>query len=87
MATRLLASPQAEQLLVFGSGTQAYYHARLILELFPSISRVTCIVRRITERATALAERLQNEFVKVGVDVATEQATSVLVQSADIICW
>lgn len=86
LSAQLLADSSSQTLLVFGTGTQAYYHARLILQLFPTIRTATFIVRKINERATSLVERVQNEFKGVEVRAATAEDTQALVKEADIIC-
>jgi ornithine cyclodeaminase/alanine dehydrogenase-like protein (mu-crystallin family) len=86
LSAQLLADPSSQTLLVFGTGTQAYYHARLILQLFPKIRTASCVVRKINERATSLVERLRDEFEGVTVRLATAEETQALVKEADIIC-
>ncbi|GAA5921761.1 hypothetical protein JCM3775_001807 [Rhodotorula graminis] len=86
LATKLLADPSSTSLVVFGSGTQAYYHARLILQLFPSISSVTFVVRSISPRAQALLDRMQAEFSKIVAHAVTSDRADDVVEGADIIC-
>lgn len=86
LSAQLLADPSSRRLLVFGTGTQAYYHARLILQLFSSIQSTTFIVRKVNTRATSLVERLQAEFNSVEVRAAAAEDTPALVRAADIIC-
>ncbi|BGP32448.1 hypothetical protein JCM10296v2_004229 [Rhodotorula toruloides] len=86
LATTILASPTSTNLVVFGSGTQAYYHARLVIQLFPSIKKATIVVRKITSRATDLVERLRTEAPSVEIEVVTGEKASEEVKEADIIC-
>ncbi|BGO91750.1 hypothetical protein NBRC10512_006232 [Rhodotorula toruloides] len=86
LATTILASPASTNLVVFGSGTQAYYHARLVIQLFPSIKKATVVVRKITPRATDLVERLWTEAPSVEIDTLTDDKASEVVKEADIIC-
>ncbi|GAA6001495.1 uncharacterized protein JCM10292_006281 [Rhodotorula paludigena] len=86
LASKILADASAGNLLVFGSGTQAYYHARLILQLFPSIGSCTFIVRSKSSRATTVMARLVSEFASVAFDLRTAETSSEAVKQADIIC-
>ncbi|BGP25001.1 ornithine cyclodeaminase [Rhodotorula toruloides] len=86
LATTILASPTSTNLVVFGSGTQAYYHARLIIQLFPSIKQASIVVRKITSRATDLVERLRMECPSVEIEAITGNKASEVVMEADIIC-
>lgn len=84
-ATLLLADPSSSCLLLFGSGTQAYYHARLISDLFP-INEIAVVVRSENERAVALIERLEKEGrVTTRLALAHDEVQAA-VQKADIIC-
>ncbi|SCV71908.1 BQ2448_4602 [Microbotryum intermedium] len=73
-------------LVVFGSGTQAYYHARMVLELFPSINHASFIVRSHTARSSELVKKLSRQFPTVKNQVIGTDKTSACVQQADIIC-
>ncbi|GAA5887823.1 hypothetical protein JCM6882_000764 [Rhodosporidiobolus microsporus] len=86
LATKILADPSSTTLVVFGSGTQSYYHARLILELFPSISTATFVVRSLTSRSQDLVNRARSEFGKVQVEAVTAEKTAEVVRKADIVC-
>ncbi|BGP02352.1 hypothetical protein NBRC10513v2_006000 [Rhodotorula toruloides] len=86
LATTILASPTSTSLVVFGSGTQAYYHARLVIQLFPSIKKATIVVRKVTPRATDLVERLRREASNVEIEAVTGDNASEVVKEADIIC-
>ncbi|SCZ92051.1 BZ3501_MvSof-1269-A2-R1_Chr2-1g04228 [Microbotryum saponariae] len=86
LATLILAAPTSQKLVVFGSGTQAYYHARLILELFPSINHASFIVRSPSSRSSELVEKLGRQFPIVKSQVLGTDKTSEYVQQADIIC-
>ncbi|BGP16594.1 hypothetical protein JCM10213v2_004596 [Rhodosporidiobolus nylandii] len=86
LATQILANPSASTLVIFGSGTQSYYHARLILELFPSLTSATFVVRVPTPRSAALVDRLRGEHSKVKVEAVAAEETARVVKDADIIC-
>ncbi|GAA6008186.1 hypothetical protein JCM11491_001921 [Sporobolomyces phaffii] len=86
LATTILADPAAEKLVIFGSGTQAFYHARLILELFPSIKTVRFIVRQKTSRTNDLLSRILSRFPQLDLDAIRQEDASDAVKLADIIC-
>ncbi|GAA5820532.1 hypothetical protein JCM11251_003035 [Rhodosporidiobolus azoricus] len=86
LSTKILADPASASLVVFGSGTQSYYHARLVLQLFPAITSATFIVRSLTSRSRALVERVRGEFDRVQVDAVTAERTAEVVKKADIVC-
>ncbi|GAA5958660.1 hypothetical protein JCM8115_000313 [Rhodotorula mucilaginosa] len=88
LATKLLADPTSQVLVVFGSGVQAYHHARLILELFPSVTKLKLVVRSRGTRANTLAKDIAALFPRVTVTLETseEEAVAAAVQTADIIC-
>ncbi|OCF32119.1 hypothetical protein I316_06275 [Kwoniella heveanensis BCC8398] len=81
-----------KNLVIFGSGTQADFHARIILRRFPSISSCRIVVRRITDRSQSLQESLHKLLPQVDFSLheskgATEpgQDLSTVVAEADII--
>ncbi|GAA5978083.1 hypothetical protein JCM5350_007390 [Sporobolomyces pararoseus] len=88
LATTFLANPHSKNLVVFGSGTQAYYHARLILELFPTITTTHFVVRKSSSRSRDLLERTVSEFPNVDFSLVCSENVDVstVVRSADIIC-
>ncbi|KAK4703312.1 hypothetical protein P7C70_g2899, partial [Phenoliferia sp. Uapishka_3] len=86
LASQLLAKPDSTYLLCFGTGTQAYHHARLILELFPTIKEAAFVVRAVTHRGTALAHKIKEKFPLVDVSLNLVSDTRGLVKKADIIC-
>ncbi|GAA5899342.1 hypothetical protein JCM5296_007539 [Sporobolomyces johnsonii] len=89
LATKLLADPASRKLVVFGSGVQAYYHCRLILELFPSIRTATFVIRDLSSpRLQLLFERLRPQFpsVNIGCALNVSAPVSEVVKTADIIC-
>ncbi|GAA5919506.1 hypothetical protein JCM1841_002241 [Sporobolomyces salmonicolor] len=89
LATKLLADPASQNLVVFGSGVQAYYHCRLILELFPSIRTATCVIRDLASpRSRLLFERLRPQFPSVDIGCALNGTAmhSDAVKMADILC-
>ncbi len=64
LATRYLADPQAEHLVLFGAGTQARWHLRSMLAV-RDIRRVT-VVSRTQPRAEALAKEAAAAGVRAG---------------------
>ncbi|KAK4684336.1 hypothetical protein P7C73_g5848, partial [Tremellales sp. Uapishka_1] len=76
-------------LLIFGSGSQAYAHAHMFLKLHPSLKTLTLIVRRPTDRSTALASTLSNAFphvsISIGISTSSTFNLSQAVHNADII--
>ncbi|GAA5983187.1 hypothetical protein JCM10908_000188 [Rhodotorula pacifica] len=86
LATRILASRESENLVVFGAGVQAFHHARLIMELIPYIASVQFVVRSRSNRATAIAEELNDIFPRVSITVITSEDATQAVRMADIIC-
>ncbi|KAM0791318.1 hypothetical protein ACM66B_005790 [Microbotryomycetes sp. NB124-2] len=87
-ATQLLADPQSSSLVIFGTGVQAEYHAKLITQTMPSIRQVTFVARQINERAKeALARLASNSNLKhVRVELEEQGRSSKHVKAADIIC-
>lgn len=71
---------------MFGTGTQAYWHARLVLQLFPSVKELILVAREANSRATSLMLRLQTEFEQVEVALVTPEQTPVALAEADIVC-
>ncbi|KAI5476285.1 hypothetical protein MNV49_007922 [Pseudohyphozyma bogoriensis] len=86
LATKLLADTSSTNLVVFGTGVQSYYHARLILELFPSLTSVAFVARQATSRSAALVAQVQADFPKVAVTCVLSEQTSSVVKLANIIC-
>lgn len=76
LVTRYLASPEAENLVIFGAGTQARSHMEAMREV-RDIRQVT-----IVSRTKASAEALAAEVVGVKTSVGTADAIS----EADIVC-
>lgn len=75
---------------IFGSGTQAYWHAKLIIELKGSdINLVYIIVRTSTTRSTELLKRLRGEFERVKFVELIEGGEKVkkALLDSEIICW
>ncbi|GAA5893583.1 uncharacterized protein JCM6883_003568 [Sporobolomyces salmoneus] len=86
LATKILANPESKTLVVFGAGNQAYWHARLILDLFPSVEKAQFVVRKPSPRSEALLERIKSEYPQVASGVSTQEGASEVTQRADIIC-
>ena len=78
LATRLLARPDAREVVVLGAGVQAEAHARVHAALLPG-AHVRVVARR-GEAARALADRLADD----GVDAVA--AGPEAVTTADVIC-
>jgi ornithine cyclodeaminase/alanine dehydrogenase-like protein (mu-crystallin family) len=79
VATRRLARPGAERLVVFGAGVQAAAHVECLLAICPTIHSVG-IVGRDPQRAAALVAALRGEGIEA------TQMTAEAVRTADIIC-
>ena len=80
-ATRVLANPDAGDLAILGSGTQARTHLEAML-LVRSIHRV-----RIWSRSEANAQRFAKlESVRHGVRIEVEPTARDAVRGADLIC-
>ena len=78
LATRLLARPDAREVVVLGAGVQAEAHARVHAALLPE-ARVHVVARR-AEAARALAGRLAADGIVAAV------AGPEAVATADVIC-
>jgi len=82
---------RAQTLLIFGSGLQAQWHARLVTTLSPSLRVIVLACRNINERALALKNELRSAFEAKGIeirlitDVAAIREGGV-VEDADLIC-
>ncbi|GAA5856819.1 hypothetical protein JCM5353_002845 [Sporobolomyces roseus] len=85
LATQILGPEKPEVLVVFGNGTQAYYHTRLLLELYPSIRKVCFAVRQLA-RLEELQTRLSPTFPKVHFSAELYGKATDAVKNADIIC-
>jgi ornithine cyclodeaminase len=79
LATRRLARPGAERLVVFGAGVQAAAHIECLLATCPTLRDVG-IVGRDPGRAAALVTRLRAQ------GVAAWEVTAEAVRTADIVC-
>lgn len=75
-----LAAPGAAELVVFGSGPQAWGHVQA-LRAVRRLDRVT-IVARNSERAEALAARLRGEGLQAGVGDTAAAASATLIVCA-----
>lgn len=78
-------SSTATSLVLFGSGAQARYHARVLIATVPTLHTITIVARRVTERLHALVRELQDEAHDVRY-VVDQSAVERVVQTADIIC-
>jgi ornithine cyclodeaminase len=78
LATRLLARPDAQSLVLFGAGVQAHAHLDAMLQVRP-ITRVD-VVDPNPERALALVQKARAE----GLEARTADAGAV--SDADIVC-
>ena len=79
LATRYLALPDAQRLVVFGAGVQARSHLDAMVAVRPSIGDVT-VVSRSPEPAERLAERGR----AMGLRVSVGDRSSVT--NADVVC-
>ncbi|GAA6020933.1 hypothetical protein JCM10207_003191 [Rhodosporidiobolus poonsookiae] len=86
LATTVLANPSSEVLVVFGTGMQATWHARLILQLFPSIKSVTFLDQVVDERVQGVLARMQGDFGGVSFEARALAESDEAVSKADIIC-
>ncbi|HEU4391436.1 MAG TPA: ornithine cyclodeaminase family protein [Blastocatellia bacterium] len=80
LATRLMASPGPKRLGLFGAGVLAEFHAHAMVEV-AKVGSIS-ISSRTTEKAQALARRLENEFhIQCAV-----LSPSELASTSDLIC-
>jgi ornithine cyclodeaminase len=79
LATRLLAPPRPERLVVFGAGVQAAAHVEAMLAVCPTLSEVV-IVGRDQARAQALASMAS------ALGPLARAGSADAVRTADIIC-
>ncbi|CAD6566100.1 MAG: hypothetical protein CYPHOPRED_000353 [Cyphobasidiales sp. Tagirdzhanova-0007] len=85
-------SGTARILLIFGSGLQALWHARLVSKLTSDITEIIIASRTDNDRSRALQEDLKKRLGDGGVQVrlcsiAEAVANEGSVERADIICW
>ncbi|KAK4054511.1 hypothetical protein OIV83_001005 [Microbotryomycetes sp. JL201] len=87
-ATQMLADSNSSSLVIFGTGVQAEYHARLIVETMPSIRSVILIARQINDRAKTTLARLANLPAFKGLSLRLEEHShrTQYIRQADIIC-
>ena len=92
LATVLLHPPataQFQHLVAFGSGLQISSHIRQLLEAYPSIARITIIVRKLNARLDALLRDLTRTYPSasfVGLSSADAEPTESAVREADVTC-
>lgn len=79
VATRALAHPESEHLVIFGAGAQAHAHLEAMMAVRP-ITEIG-VVSRSEERARALADKAVSFGLAGGIDDAVNS-----VGDADIIC-
>jgi ornithine cyclodeaminase len=79
-AAAFLAPTEADHLLIFGSGPQAWGHAQAMAAIRP-LTRITIVARNVT-RAEALAERLRRPGCSAGVGTAADVAHASLIVCA-----
>ncbi|WP_069885408.1 ornithine cyclodeaminase family protein [Streptomyces luteocolor] len=79
LAIRHLAVPEAERLLVFGTGPQAWGHVEAVRAVRPGLRHVD-VVARNAERVAAFADRCRAE------GLSASAATAGDVAHADVIC-
>ena len=79
-AAAFLAPTDADHLLIFGSGPQAWGHAQAMATIRP-LKRITIVARNVA-RAEALAERLRRPGCSVQVGTAADVAHASLIVCA-----
>jgi len=67
---------EPRNLLIFGSGAQAYAHATVFLRLFSTLESCTFIVRAPTPRSEALLSDLKAQFPKITLTTGSSEDTS-----------
>jgi ornithine cyclodeaminase/alanine dehydrogenase-like protein (mu-crystallin family) len=67
---------EPRNLLIFGSGAQAYAHATVFLPLFTTLESCTIIVRTPTPRSEALLSDLKTHFPKITLTMGSFEDTS-----------
>ena len=82
VATDLLAHPEATDLAILGSGTQARSHIAAMLEIRPTIERVKVWSRN----GDHAAEFASKAAVKFGVPVSVADSVAECVKDTQIIC-
>lgn len=79
-AAAFLAPADADHLLIFGSGPQAWGHAQAMAAIRP-LATITVVARNVA-RAEALAERLRRPGCSAGVGTAADVAHASLIVCA-----
>ena len=64
-----------KSLVSFGSGAQVYAHVTFFLDLHPSITNCTFIVRRSTSRADDLVKTLRKAHAKISFHIGVSDST------------
>jgi ornithine cyclodeaminase/alanine dehydrogenase-like protein (mu-crystallin family) len=83
LAARRLAPPDAQHLLLFGTGPQARGHLRALRTVLPLLRRVT-VVARHPDRAQSFAREAAAYGLRI--DACTPDAVRAAVADADVIC-
>jgi ornithine cyclodeaminase/alanine dehydrogenase-like protein (mu-crystallin family) len=76
-----------KHLAIFGSGAQASSHATLLLELYPSLTSLTFIIRNETPRALSLLQTLKSTHPSLSINLSTSPSfnLSQTIHNANII--
>jgi len=67
---------EPRNLLIFGSGAQAYAHATVFLRLFSTLESCTFIVRQPSPRSEALLSDLSSSFPKIKLTIGSSEDAS-----------
>lgn len=83
---------KARQLLIFGSGLQALWHAKLVASLSSELKEILVATRAISERSECVLGDLRKHFhghnIQVrGISIDDAVAPQGPVERADIVCW
>lgn len=89
MATSLAGVQSPRALVLFGAGAQIHQHARIFLQLYPSIAHCTIINRTLNDRVITLADKLRANFPDAIIAVGALDDTKAIqgaLRDADIVC-
>jgi len=94
LATKLLANPDSQTLVVFGAGAQMEEHVNLlVVALYPSVKSCTIINRSQNDRLASMLRRLKEKHQTQSQSLAIQALTlndstavEQAVRKADIIC-
>ncbi|KEP47824.1 ornithine cyclodeaminase/mu-crystallin [Rhizoctonia solani 123E] len=88
LATQLLGPKTPTHLVLFGAGLQIKQHARLFIQIYPTITHCTIINRSLNDRFTELLADLTMEFSILHLEgiISGAQDIEPAVRGTDIIC-